>query len=146
MTTVDLNADCGESFGPWNMGDDAAILSIVTSANVACGFHAGDPDTMLETFTTAKERGGLLIDKAVGDAFIIPQRGHGAARGLFAALNGAQYRARYAGREARQGLAFELGERGNARDLFDQIGLAQHIGPPGRDMGHIAVQPEAQCR
>ncbi len=57
MTTVDLNADCGESFGPWNMGDDPAILSIVTSANVACGFHAGDPDTMLETFATAKERG-----------------------------------------------------------------------------------------
>ena len=55
--TIDLNADCGESFGPWRMGDDAAILDIVTSANIACGFHAGDPDTMLETLRLARERG-----------------------------------------------------------------------------------------
>ncbi|MCB1832888.1 MAG: LamB/YcsF family protein, partial [Geminicoccaceae bacterium] len=40
MTTIDLNADCGESFGPWVMGHDEAILDIVTSANIACGFHA----------------------------------------------------------------------------------------------------------
>jgi UPF0271 protein len=39
----------GESFGPWNMGDDGAMLDIVTSANVACGFHAGDPDHMRAT-------------------------------------------------------------------------------------------------
>ncbi|MCF3932181.1 LamB/YcsF family protein [Acuticoccus sp. M5D2P5] len=57
MTTVDLNADCGESFGPWSMGDDPAILSIVTSANIACGFHAGDPDTMVETIRLAKANG-----------------------------------------------------------------------------------------
>ena len=55
--TVDLNADCGESFGPWRMGADAEILSIVTSANVACGFHAGDPDTMAETMALAAGRG-----------------------------------------------------------------------------------------
>ncbi|WMS44255.1 5-oxoprolinase subunit PxpA [Acuticoccus sp. MNP-M23] len=53
MTTVDLNADCGESFGPWTMGADGEILKIVTSANIACGFHAGDPDTMAETIRTA---------------------------------------------------------------------------------------------
>ena len=40
MTTVDLNADMGESFGPWTMGDDAALLKVVTSANIACGGHA----------------------------------------------------------------------------------------------------------
>ena len=40
---VDLNADVGESFGRWALGDDAAMLTLVTSANVACGFHAGDP-------------------------------------------------------------------------------------------------------
>ncbi|MEM8854156.1 MAG: 5-oxoprolinase subunit PxpA [Pseudomonadota bacterium] len=57
MATVDLNADCGESFGPWQMGDDPAILKIVTSANVACGFHASDPDTMALTLRTAKENG-----------------------------------------------------------------------------------------
>ncbi|MEM7695861.1 MAG: 5-oxoprolinase subunit PxpA [Pseudomonadota bacterium] len=58
--TIDLNADCGESFGPWTMGDDAAILKIVTSANIACGFHAGDPETMLATLRLAVE-GGVQI-------------------------------------------------------------------------------------
>ncbi|MVO18220.1 LamB/YcsF family protein [Parasedimentitalea huanghaiensis] len=53
--SVDLNADMGESFGPWNMGDDAALLDIVSSANVACGFHAGDPDVMAATMTRAME-------------------------------------------------------------------------------------------
>jgi len=43
---VDLNSDLGEGFGVWRLGDDEALLSIVTSANVACGFHAGDPPTM----------------------------------------------------------------------------------------------------
>ncbi|WP_305970892.1 MULTISPECIES: LamB/YcsF family protein [unclassified Mameliella] len=57
MTSVDLNADMGESFGPWVMGQDAALLEVVTSANVACGFHAGDWDVMAETMTTAKARG-----------------------------------------------------------------------------------------
>lgn len=53
---IDLNADLGESFGAWRMGDDAALLEIVTSANVACGFHAGDPRTMLATVALAAER------------------------------------------------------------------------------------------
>ena len=53
---IDLNADLGEGFGPWRMGDDAALLDIVTSANVACGFHAGDPDIMVETVLAAKAR------------------------------------------------------------------------------------------
>lgn len=54
---VDLNSDMGEGFGPWKMGDDAALLDIVTSANVACGFHAGDPDVMNQTMRTAIEKG-----------------------------------------------------------------------------------------
>jgi len=54
---VDLNADMGESFGAWTMGNDAALLDIVTSANVACGFHAGDPDVMARTMRMAVERG-----------------------------------------------------------------------------------------
>ena len=57
MTTVDLNADMGEGFGPWKMGDDAALLGIVTSANIACGFHAGDWDTMAATMRAAHEKG-----------------------------------------------------------------------------------------
>ena len=53
MPTVDLNSDLGESFGAWSMGDDAAMLPLVTSANLACGFHAGDPLVMLEASRTA---------------------------------------------------------------------------------------------
>ncbi len=51
--TVDLNSDMGEAFGPWPMGDDAALLKTVTSANIACGFHAGDADTMATTMRLA---------------------------------------------------------------------------------------------
>lgn len=57
MPTVDLNADMGESFGPWTMGDDAALLQIVTSANIACGGHAGDADVMAATMTLAHANG-----------------------------------------------------------------------------------------
>jgi UPF0271 protein len=53
---INLNADLGESFGPWQMGDDAAMLDIVASANIACGGHAGDPDVMRRTVRLAKER------------------------------------------------------------------------------------------
>ncbi|MEM6373737.1 MAG: 5-oxoprolinase subunit PxpA [Pseudomonadota bacterium] len=54
---VDLNADMGESFGPWKMGDDAALLDTVTSASIACGAHAGDPDVMASTMRIALEKG-----------------------------------------------------------------------------------------
>lgn len=57
MTTVDLNCDMGESFGAWSMGDDSAIMPWITSANIACGFHAGDPRTIDATVLAAKERG-----------------------------------------------------------------------------------------
>ena len=55
--SVDLNADMGESYGPWVMGRDAEILQVVTSANVACGFHGGDPSVMAETIRTAAANG-----------------------------------------------------------------------------------------
>ncbi|MCG7626803.1 LamB/YcsF family protein [Epibacterium sp. MM17-32] len=55
--TVDLNADMGESFGAWTLGDDAALLDIVTSANIACGFHAGDWDVMAATMQRATAKG-----------------------------------------------------------------------------------------
>lgn len=54
---IDLNSDLGEGFGPWSMGDDAEMLSIVTSANIACGGHASDPETMYRTLTLAKDEG-----------------------------------------------------------------------------------------
>ncbi|WP_339502522.1 5-oxoprolinase subunit PxpA [Pseudomonas silesiensis] len=53
MPTIDINSDLGESFGAWSMGDDAAMLDVVTSANVACGFHAGDPAGILRTLKAA---------------------------------------------------------------------------------------------
>lgn len=55
--TIDLNADVGESYGNWSMGDDAAMLDVVTSANIACGFHAGDPLTIRRTVRLAADRG-----------------------------------------------------------------------------------------
>jgi UPF0271 protein len=54
---IDLNCDMGESFGPWKMGNDLAILDHVTSANIACGFHAGDPLTMQGVVKAAFDKG-----------------------------------------------------------------------------------------
>ncbi|MEV4348088.1 5-oxoprolinase subunit PxpA [Actinoplanes sp. NPDC049596] len=62
---MDLNADLGEGFGRWRLGDDEALLDIVTSANVACGFHAGDPSTMRRICAMAADR-GVSIGAQVG--------------------------------------------------------------------------------
>lgn len=63
--TVDLNSDVGESFGRWQLGDDAGVLQVVTSANVACGFHAGDPSTLRRTCALAAEH-GVRVGAQVG--------------------------------------------------------------------------------
>ncbi|WP_347266895.1 5-oxoprolinase subunit PxpA [Paracoccus sp. (in: a-proteobacteria)] len=57
MTRIDLNSDLGEGFGPWKMGDDAAMLAIVSSGNIACGFHAGDPSGILRSLREAARQG-----------------------------------------------------------------------------------------
>jgi UPF0271 protein len=57
VSHIDLNCDLGESFGPWRMGDDPALMASITSANVACGFHAGDPGAMRETVALARQHG-----------------------------------------------------------------------------------------
>jgi 5-oxoprolinase (ATP-hydrolysing) subunit A len=62
---MDLNSDVGESFGRWELGDDAAMLDLVTSANVACGFHAGDPKTLRRTCALAVFR-GVAVGAQVG--------------------------------------------------------------------------------
>jgi UPF0271 protein len=62
---VDLNADLGEGFGVWRLGDDEALLDVLTSANVACGFHAGDPSTMRSVCAAAAAR-GVAIGAQVG--------------------------------------------------------------------------------
>lgn len=62
---IDLNSDLGESFGRWVLGDDEAVLELVTSANVACGFHAGDATTLRRTCSLAAER-GVVVGAQVG--------------------------------------------------------------------------------
>ncbi len=62
---MDLNADLGEGFGVWRLGDDRALLDVLTSANVACGFHAGDPSTMRRVCSAAASR-GVAIGAQVG--------------------------------------------------------------------------------
>ena len=64
-TQIDLNADLGESFGAWVLGDDESMLTMVSSANVACGFHAGDPSTLLSTVASA-QRHGVVVGAQVG--------------------------------------------------------------------------------
>ena len=65
MAVIDLNADLGESFGNWSLGDDAAMLDVVTSANIACGFHAGDPSAIRRTVHAAVDR-NVVIGAHVG--------------------------------------------------------------------------------
>lgn len=102
---VDLNADMGEGFGPWRMGDDAALLDTVTSANVACGAHAGDWDVMATTMRRAAEQGVGIgahpgfpdlqgfgrrrMDLAPSSAANLVAWQLGAARGIAAAMGAA---------------------------------------------------------
>ncbi len=65
MASIDLNADLGEGFGVWRLGDDDAMLGIITSANIACGFHAGDPAGLLRVCEAATEH-GVSIGAQVG--------------------------------------------------------------------------------
>ena len=65
MASVDLNADLGEGFGTWQLGDDDAMLGLVTSANVACGFHAGDPTTLRHSCEEAAKQ-SVRIGAQVG--------------------------------------------------------------------------------
>src|SRR5215210_3634600 len=57
MRRIDLNCDMGESYGAWKMGDDAGIMPLISSANVACGFHGGDPATIRQTVRLAVDNG-----------------------------------------------------------------------------------------
>jgi UPF0271 protein len=57
MPTIDLNSDLGESFGRWTLGHDAELMASITSCNIACGYHAGDPEIMRRTVRLAREHG-----------------------------------------------------------------------------------------
>jgi len=60
MGSIDLNADTGESYGRWDLGEDEAMFGFISSANVACGFHAGDPLTLQEVCALAVDAGVVL--------------------------------------------------------------------------------------
>lgn len=69
MKRIDLNADCGEGYGRWSLGDDAALLPLVSSANLACGFHAGDPDLLRASVELCRRH-----DVAIGAQPSLPDR------------------------------------------------------------------------
>ena len=107
MATVDLNSDMGEGFGPWPMGDDAALLDVVSSANIACGFHAGDADTMAATMRLAVENSvGIGAHPGFNDLIGFGRRQMQVAHGTLAnevryQVGAAQATARAAGGEVR---------------------------------------------
>jgi len=70
---IDLNSDLGEGYGPWSMGDDTKMLSIVTSANIACGGHAGDPETMYQTLVQARDNGVCVGHRRKSGACVRPK-------------------------------------------------------------------------
>lgn len=104
---IDLNSDLGEGYGPWAMGDDAAILDCVTSANIACGGHAGDPETMFKTLRLATERGVQVgahpgyTDREGFGRRIIPMQPVEAGRMLVAQVGALMALARLAGTPVR---------------------------------------------
>ena len=105
MPSIDLNADLGEGFGVWRMGDDKAMLGVVSSASVACGFHAGDPDIMARCFERAKARGvavGAHVafpDLAGFGRRALPMSPHAIGRAVAYQFGAARAMARYVGHE-----------------------------------------------
>ena len=124
---IDLNADMGESFGPWPMGADAALLKIITSANIACGFHAGDPDVMAQAMTQAVENGV----------------GIGAHPGLPDLQGFGRRRMQIAPTEARNLVAYQLGAaQAMARAAGGQV---RHLKLHGA-LANMAAEDEALAR
>lgn len=107
MRTIDLNSDLGEGFGPWTMGDDTAMLAVVSSANIACGGHAGDPETMYATCRTAAENGVVIgahpsyADREGFGRRIIPMRPDEIGRMVVAQIGALVAVARLAGTDVR---------------------------------------------
>ena len=117
---IDLNADLGEGFGIWRLGDDMALLDIVTSANVACGFHAGDPVTIRRTCAAAVDR-GVTIGAQVSYRDLAALRAQGDGRGAGGALRRgalpARRRRRHRAGDGRPGLLRQAARRALQPDL-----------------------------
>jgi UPF0271 protein len=108
---IDFNCDMGEGFGAWQLGSDAALMRVVTSANIACGFHAGDPGWMRRTVTLAESRGvGIGAHPGFPDL-----RGFG-RRNLAVSAD-----------EARDDFVYQIG----ALTAFTRTKRLQHVKPHG---------------
>ena len=157
MRSIDLNADLGEGYGPWSMGDDTAMLGIVTSANIACGGHAGDPDTMFNTLAVARTNDVVVgahpgyADRAGFGRRIIPMSPDELARMIAAQIGALTSIARLAGVEVRyvkaHGALANLAARDAdvARVLVDTIRqLDERLAISGTEIEHAARKAGAQ--
>lgn len=138
MTRIDLNCDLGESFGAWRMGEDDALLGLVSSANVACGFHAGDPVIMQRTVARARQHGVAIgahvslpdlqgfgrreMKVGANEVYAITLYQIGALAG-FATAAGARLR-----HVKPHGALYNMAAR--QRDLADAIAAATHAADP----------------
>lgn len=124
---IDLNADMGESFGPWPMGADDDLLRVITSANIACGFHAGDPDVMLRAMAQAVAQGV----------------GIGAHPGLPDLQGFGRRRMQVSASEARHMVAYQLGAAQAMARLAG--GRVRHLKLHGT-LANMATEDEALAR
>ena len=125
MVAIDVNSDLGESYGVWTLGDDAAMLGIVTSANVACGFHAGDPTVLRATCSLAVQN-----DVAIGAQVSFPDLPGFGRRHLDMAPD-----------ELRDAVLYQLG----ALDAFAQVAGTEiaYVKPHGALYHTTATHPAA---
>ena len=158
--SIELNADLGEGYGPWSMGDDTAMLGIVTSANIACGGHAGDPDTMFNTLAVAAKNNVVVgahpgyADRAGFGRRIIPMLPDEMARMIAAQIGALTSIARLVGVEVRyvkaHGALANLVARdaGVARVLVDTIRQLDErlaiLAISGTEIEHAARKTSAQ--
>ena len=143
--SIDLNSDLGESFGPWAMGDDANMLSIVSSANIACGGHASDPETMFETLRLATKNNVVVgahpgfNDREGFGRRVIPMAPDEIARMCIAQIGALMAMAKLAGTEVRyvkpHGALGNLAARD--RDVADAIVAAVKTVDPG--LAYLAI-------
>lgn len=147
---IDLNADLGEGYGPWIMGDDAAMLRVVSSANVACGGHAGDPEVMFATLSLAKAQ-SVVVGAHPGYADplgfgrrIIPMTGPEVERMVAAQIGSLMGVAGLAG--VRVGYVKAHGALANlaadSRDAADAVVRA--VRAVSRDLGYLAISGTCQ--
>ncbi|MEL7026354.1 MAG: 5-oxoprolinase subunit PxpA [Pseudomonadota bacterium] len=146
---IDLNADLGESFGPWTMGNDADMLSVVTSANVACGGHASDPETMYRTLTSAKQSGVIVgahpgyADREGFGRRVIPMKPDEIARMVASQIGALQAVAKLAGTDVHYVKPHGALANLAARDHDVAQAIAQAIKSVGPHLSILAISGTA---